>query len=107
MGVSDELASASHAVTLHHRELTNTAGLEAQFDAVVSLFLLDAVASLPAAVSAIAKLLRFGGVWVNYGPLRKHREARPFTFGDISLLAEANGLSVVEDRRLSDIDYVP
>merc|ERR1712048_1179844 len=72
-----------------------------------TLFVLDCVASLPDAIAAIAKALKPGGIWVNCGPLRKHRESRPFTFTDIMALAKASGMSVLEDSRSSDWEYIP
>merc|ERR1719350_2213331 len=106
--VSKDLAEAAEQhVVLEHCDFTVAGGRDAEFEAVATLFVLDTVSSLAAAVSAIAHALCQGGVWVNCGPLRKHREAPAFTFADVAAFAEASGLEVLEDHRFTDCEYVP
>lgn len=105
--VTDDLAASASRVLLEHRDFCDAGRPEAEFEAVATLFVLDAVASLPAAVAAVSRALRPGGVWVNCGPLRKHRELRLFTFADVTALAEANGMSVLEDTCFGDCEYLP
>lgn len=106
--VDEAAAAAESLVTLEHGDCTAPGGREAAFEAVATVFVLDAVASLPLAVRAAAAALREGGVWINYGPLRAHRGGSPpFTFADVAALAEAYGLTVLKDERFADCDYVP
>lgn len=103
-----DIAGAASSITLEHGDFTaDGCGSSYQYDAVVTLFVLDTVASLPASIAAVARLLRRDGIWVNYGPLKKHVQAESFTFDDVAALAEASGLSVVEDTRLEGCEYVP
>lgn len=104
----DLLASAGRLV-LDHGDFTQTIASSGGgiFDAVATLFVLDCVSSLPDAVRAVATALRPGGLWVNCGPLRRHRSAPPWCFEDIPALAEACGLEVEEDTRFPDCEYLP
>lgn len=106
--IPDDLVAAFSNVTLHHGDFNALLGQEAAgFDAVATLFFLDCVTCLPSTIAAISGVLRAGGVWVHCGPLKKHREARTFTFADVAALAEAHGLVVEEEERFADCEYIP
>eukprot|EP00747_Dinoflagellata_sp_TGD_P085656 gnl/TRDRNA2_/TRDRNA2_162960_c0_seq1.p1 gnl/TRDRNA2_/TRDRNA2_162960_c0~~gnl/TRDRNA2_/TRDRNA2_162960_c0_seq1.p1 ORF type:complete len:306 (-),score=34.27 gnl/TRDRNA2_/TRDRNA2_162960_c0_seq1:56-973(-) len=105
--VPKELAAAAGNLHVWHGDFTGSSG-PVGFDAVVSAFFLDAVASLPDAISAVARRLRPGGVWVNVGPLRFHHEDTPhFSFAELAALVAAFDFDIEEDTSLGDCEYYP
>mmetsp|Transcript_41366 Transcript_41366/g.81718 ORF Transcript_41366/g.81718 Transcript_41366/m.81718 type:complete len:347 (+) Transcript_41366:75-1115(+) len=100
------LLQAAQQVRIEHGDFISQSGSATSFEAVATLFVLDTVASMPAAIKAVACALCPGGMWVNCGPLKKHREHRLFTFEDIASFAEAYGLLVEENACIEDCEYI-
>lgn len=94
---------------LEHSRIEDVSDKVEAFDAVVTLFVLECVADLPATVSAVSSTLKPGGCWVNCGPVNAPHspEQRWFMFEDFRSMVEANGLEVLEDSRLHSVEYLP
>lgn len=94
---------------LEHGRIEDVSDKAEAFDAVVTLFVLECVADLPAAVAAVSSTLKPGGIWVNCGPINAPHSPEPrwFMFEDFTAMVEANGLEVLEDSRLHSVEYLP
>eukprot|EP00746_Dinoflagellata_sp_MGD_P045923 gnl/MRDRNA2_/MRDRNA2_21291_c0_seq1.p1 gnl/MRDRNA2_/MRDRNA2_21291_c0~~gnl/MRDRNA2_/MRDRNA2_21291_c0_seq1.p1 ORF type:complete len:196 (+),score=33.96 gnl/MRDRNA2_/MRDRNA2_21291_c0_seq1:89-589(+) len=105
--VPDSAAAAARHLRLWHGDFVQKGG-PSSFDAVVTAFLLDAVASLPDAVAAVARRLRPGGIWVNIGPLKfNYKDSPHFSFAELAALAVVFGFDVEEETAVQECDYVP
>ena len=61
---------ASHSVVLVEGDFTTVfRGQEGSFDYIVTLFFIDTARNLLLYFDTIHKLLRPGGIWINFGPL--------------------------------------
>lgn len=52
-------------------------GQTASWDSVVTCFFIDTANNVLQYVDLIAKILRKGGIWINYGPLLYHYHDQP------------------------------
>ena len=85
---------------------TETGTGMAQFDVVVTCFLIDAVNHVEDAVRAIRHALRPGGLWLNCGPLQWHENSvLHLALDELLQLVRDAGFEVVEVEQLEPVPY--
>ena len=92
---SVDRVSLLHAVFLDAVQERIARG-DGEVDAVATVFFIDVCDDIVACVDAIARVLRSGGTWINFGPLKYHALDAPALY--------KNGSKRCEDRPLLSLD---
>jgi len=106
-----EVEHAANSLHLHLSDFLVSRGSKDQtrYDAVVTVYFLDAVASLPEVLQCIVASLRSGGIWIQCGadPLRfLHPDAGHFSWDEMKALAFALGFRLVKEESFV-AEYMP
>ncbi|MGE0257328.1 MAG: methyltransferase domain-containing protein [Alphaproteobacteria bacterium] len=92
----DNNGSAEPPVMLAAMDAFNTAFADGSVDCVVTAFLLDLMPAPRGLASEIHRILRDGGVWINYGPSGPLKALWRFDQNESAAFLETAGFSVIE-----------